>query len=284
MGDVGSSRAAALEQEYPLPGDAIATYQVEGHVRLDAVLSTAEVAFYRPAIQRQVHERSHEARPLAERDTYGKAFLQVGGLRHHDPVCRQFVLARRFAKLAADLMQVDAVRIYNDQALFKEPGGGHTPWHQDQVYWPLDGPQTITMWMPLVDIPEEVGSMRFVSGSHRFGEISGLTIGDPSQAFYERFIAEKKLHVSFYGAMRAGDATFHSGWTLHYAMGNPTPDSREVMTVIYFADGLRLMEPNNKEREVDARELFPGLTAGDLAASPSNHLVYRRTDSVARGG
>lgn len=29
--------------------------------------------------------------------------------------------------------QVDGVRIYHDQALFKGPGGGHTPWHCDQV-------------------------------------------------------------------------------------------------------------------------------------------------------
>ena len=68
-------------------------------------------------------------------------------------------------------MGVDGVRLYHDQALYKEPGGGFTPWHQDQTYWPLDTTHTITMWMPLLDIPPNVGSMRFASGSHAFGNL-----------------------------------------------------------------------------------------------------------------
>lgn len=46
--------------------------------------------------------------------------------------------------------------------------------------------------------------------------------------------------------MRAGDTTFHAGQTLHGAPGNPTSNAREVVTIIYFADGTRLFEPNNK--------------------------------------
>ncbi len=43
--------------------------------------------------------------------------------------------------------------------------------------------------------------------------------------------------------MSAGDATFHAGWTLHGAPPNLTGTLRSVMTVIYFADGLRAVEP-----------------------------------------
>lgn len=39
-------------------------------------------------------------------------------------IIQRFVMARRFAKVAAELMGVDGVRIYHDQALFKEPSGG----------------------------------------------------------------------------------------------------------------------------------------------------------------
>ena len=53
-----------------------------------------------------------------------------------DDAVKQFTLAKRFAKIAADLLGVDKVRLYHDQALYKEPGGGFTPWHQDQYYWP----------------------------------------------------------------------------------------------------------------------------------------------------
>jgi hypothetical protein len=40
--------------------------------------------------------------------------------------------SRRLAGIAAQLMGVDSVRLYHDQALFKESGGGRTPWHCDQ--------------------------------------------------------------------------------------------------------------------------------------------------------
>ena len=63
-----------------------------------------------------------------------------------------------------------ACGIYHDQALFKEPGGGHTPWHQDQFYWPFDTEKTITMWMPLADLDPRVGSMTFATGSHTRGQ------------------------------------------------------------------------------------------------------------------
>ena len=128
-------------------------YHRDGHTFVPNLVSPEEMAIYRPAINRVADSRNTETRPLAERDTYGKAFLQISNLFRDDAEVARFVLAQRFARVAAELMGVAGVRIYHDQALFKEPGGGPTPWHQDQHYWPLATDQTITMWMPLVDIP-----------------------------------------------------------------------------------------------------------------------------------
>ena len=49
--------------------------------------------------------------------------------------------------------------------------------------------------------------------------------------------------------MAAGDATFHAGWTLHRAMPNTSNQMREVMTIIFFADGSRLLEADYQERK-----------------------------------
>src|SRR6185312_10791097 len=119
--------------------------------------SPEEIARYREVIVDATMRHNSETRPLEERDTYGKAFLQVMNLWTVDERVKPFVLSRRFAGIAAQLMAVDRVRLYHDQALFKEPGGGHTPWHQDQFYWPLASDRTITMWMPLVDISAIMG-------------------------------------------------------------------------------------------------------------------------------
>jgi len=72
-------------------------------------------------------------------------------------------------------MKVDGVRIYHDQALFKEPGGGFTPWHADQYYWPLETDKTITAWMPLQSIPLTMGPLEFSAGRHRICERQIIT-------------------------------------------------------------------------------------------------------------
>ena len=265
-----------LSSEYTLTQEQINDYQRDGHIMLRGLASRAEMDIYQPAISGAAEQYNVETRPIKERDTYGMAFLQIMNLWIKDEQVRRYSLAKRFAKVAADLMGVDGVRIYHDQALFKEPGGGPTPWHQDQGYWPLDTNNTVTMWMPLVNVPAEVGSMVFGSGSQKFGYLGDLPISDTSQAEFEKFVADRGIERKSYGALTAGDASFHNGWTLHCAPGNPTANMREVMTVIYFADGVRCAVPANAQQESDLRSWLPGCKPDDLAASELNPLAYKR--------
>jgi hypothetical protein len=263
-----------LSSDYPLTQDQKNDFARDGHILLRGVASPEEVAAYRPVITAAVDRFKTEMRPMEERDTYGKAFLQIMNLWVQDEAVRRYSLARRFGKIAADLMGVDGVRMWHDQALYKEPHGGITPWHQDQFYWPLDTDKTVTMWMPLVDVPIERGALTFASGTHTKGYLGELEISDESDAFFDRFVAEQGFPISV-APMAAGDATFHTGWTLHHAPGNATDTMREVMTVIYFADGIRISEPDNQARVNDLASWLPGLKPGDLAASELNPVIYR---------
>jgi ectoine hydroxylase-related dioxygenase (phytanoyl-CoA dioxygenase family) len=265
-----------LASEYSLGDDAIAAFRRDGHVYLPRVVTRDELAAYRPAIVEATYQHNQEKRALAERDTYARAFLQVCNLWTKDDTVRRFVLARRFGKIAAGLMGVDGVRLYHDQALFKESGGGYTPMHQDQYYWPLDTNHTITMWMPLVDLPADVGGMRFASGSQDAGYVGELPISDRSEEVLTRLIAERRFRLVETGAINAGDATFHAGWTLHGAQPNTSPMMREVMTIIYFADGTRVGEPETEGQRSDLSSWLPGLRPGDVAATGLNPLVYSR--------
>ncbi|WP_336786207.1 phytanoyl-CoA dioxygenase family protein [Paenibacillus sp. MMO-177] len=263
-----------LDSEYALTAEQIASYQEDGHIYLKNVATQEEIAEYEPIITEWVQKLNYHDKPVSERDTYGKAFIQVGNLWEKSEACSLFSLAKRFGQIAAELMGVDGVRMYHDQALFKEPGGGHTPWHQDQIYWPFDTSNTITMWMPLVPIPQEVGTMTFASGTHTLGYVSKQEISDESHKTLGQYIEGKQIPTVNYGAMSAGDATFHAGWTMHCAPGNPTDSMRKVMTVIYVADGTRIATPDSKPRENDLRNWLPGCKPGDLAASPLNPLIY----------
>ncbi|MBC8102743.1 MAG: phytanoyl-CoA dioxygenase family protein [Cytophagales bacterium] len=267
----------SLDSPYSLTPDQIAAYQKEGFALLRGVATPDEVTPYREEITNLTMEFARGYKPLDQRDTYGKAFIQLGNVWQRNAVVEKFTQARRFARIAAELMGVDGVRIYHDQALYKEAGGGHTPWHQDQQYWPLDGVPCVTLWMPLVDADESMGTMRFAVGSQRLGYLGPQNISDDSEALFQKMIADKGYTVAAAGAMKAGDATFHDGWTLHGAPGNASPGTtREVMTVIYFADGGKISPPDSLQRESDMAKWFPGLEPGDLAASPLNPLVYHK--------
>jgi len=276
MSAVQSSSLPPLDADYPLTQEHIDSYRRDGHVMIRGLLAPEEIAAYRQVILNAVALMKSEVRPLEERDTYGKAFLQIMNLWVKDEAAKAFVLSQRLAKVAAQLMEVDGTRLYHDQALFKEPGGGPTPWHQDQHYWPLATDNTITMWMPLVDADTSMGTMRFASGSQRLGYLGDLPISDESEATFERFIHENGYRLTESGAMKAGDATFHSGWTLHGAPGNSSNQMREVMTIIYYPDGTLVGPADNANRQADLAGWLPGLKPGDVAASELNPLPYKK--------
>lgn len=270
-----------LASNYDLDAEQIASYQQNGHIFLRQVATPEEISAYRPIITQAAQRYNTETRPLQERDTYGKAFLQIMNLWQRDEEVRRFVLARRFAKIAADLMGAKGVRIYHDQALFKEAGGGPTPWHQDQYYWPLDTDKFVTMWMPLTMVTPEMGPMTFVTGSQREGYLGKFPISDESQARFQQVIQDRQLKLTTYHELEAGDATFHTGWMLHAAGANSTEQVREAMTIIYFADGAKIIEPDNGGRANDLQRWLPGLKVGDLAASVLNPLVYSTSRNIA---
>jgi ectoine hydroxylase-related dioxygenase (phytanoyl-CoA dioxygenase family) len=250
-------------------GPAVDAAQVEsfardGHVLVPSLASPSEAASHRPVIEAAALRTAWDTRPLEERDTYGRAFLQSFNLWRLDPVIARFVHAERFARTAAALLGVEHVRLYHDQALCKEPGGGRTPWHQDQYYWPMDTDRTVTMWMPLVDVPAEIGTMTFASGSHLLGDLRGHAISDASDAEFANLVEDRALPTCTYGAVRAGDATFHAGWTIHSAGANPTDLLRTVMTVIYVADGARVLPQLTEAQDLDRRVWLGGTEPGAL--------------------
>ena len=126
----------------------------------------------------------------------------------------------------------------------------------------------------LVDVAPEVGSMIFASGSNHLGDLGGPAISDESEAMFAASVRERKLPQHTYGALAAGDATFHAGWTLHRAGTNPTNASRPVMTIIYYADGARLTEPVDDYQRWDLALWLKGSVPGELANGERNPLLW----------
>lgn len=248
-------------------------FRKNGHTLTRNIISAEELAAYREAILEAAEKFNTEKRKIEDRDTYGKAFLQIMNLWTRDENVRRFVMAKRFGKIAAELLGVENVRIYHDQALFKEAGGGPTPWHQDQYYWPLDTHNTVTMWMPLVDINVEMGMLTFASESYHGGFALNKEISDESEQEFDDIVEEKKYPIARAEEMKAGDATWHYGYTIHKAPGNYSDKMREVMTIIYVADGAKITQPNNEWQENDHKTWLRSKEVGTFADSELNPLV-----------
>ncbi|MDR3697061.1 phytanoyl-CoA dioxygenase family protein [Mucilaginibacter sp.] len=259
-----------LDDFKELPVENIREFQEKGHTLVKQVLSKEEIAGYRPVIVGAAEKYNTETRKLQDRDTYGKAFLQIMNLWRNDEDAKKFVLGKRMAKIAADLMGVENVRLYHDQALFKEAGGGPTPWHQDQYYWPIDTNNTITMWMPLVDIDIEMGMLTFASGSYKEGSIFNYEISDESDDAFDNYVKDHHFPISRAKTMNAGDATWHRGFTIHHANGNNSSKMREVMTIIYVADGARITPYKNNWQKNDHHKWLMGKPVGELIDSELN--------------
>jgi ectoine hydroxylase-related dioxygenase (phytanoyl-CoA dioxygenase family) len=279
----GATQTTQSELDVPYTGlspTATADFNRDGFVHLSGVLSPETIAHYEPTITSEVIRLNTQHLPLEQRDTYGKAFLQVSNLWRENEKVRELVFSRRLAGIAAQLLGVHAVRLYHDQALYKEPGGGITPWHADEYYWPLSSDRCATIWLPLQETPPPMGPLAFARGSHNFSYGRDLPISDESEARLNQVLADQRFE-DVEEPFALGDASFHRGWTFHHAGPNRGTVPRRVMTVIYMDADIRVAEPVNAPQIRDLAWM-PGTPVGSVPDTPLNPMLFdSRTTATA---
>ncbi|SNY99890.1 phytanoyl-CoA dioxygenase family protein [Flagellimonas pacifica] len=265
-----------LYEPYVLSDKQLDFYGKNSFIKIKEVLSPKIIDYFNTVISAKVDEMNTQTLPLEKRDTYGKAFLQIFNLWTQDERIRELLFSKRLAQLASDLMKVDGVRMYHDQALFKEGGGGITPWHVDQYYWPLTTDKTITAWIPLQAVPLQMGPLEFAAGSQHIKTGRDLSIGDESET-----IIGKKLRLTncpkIVEPFDVGEISFHSGWIFHRAGANSTQQTRKVMTIIYMDKDMILKKPENDGQLNDWNTWCPNVEIGNVIDSPLNPVLFDRT-------
>ena len=269
---------AELALAYPLERSTVEAFTRDGYVRLKDVLSAPVLEHYGAAIDAYVaRENKLGETPWEDRSTYQRAFIQIMNLWRSDETARELVFAPRLADLASRLMGVSGVRLYHDQALYKEPSppgspGGHTPWHVDQYYWPLDTDNTVTAWIPLQAVPAEMGPLAFARGSQHFVSGRDLAISDQSEEELSSALEAAGFEIDA-GGFDLGEVSFHRGYTFHRAEQNHSDRVRRVMTIIYMDESARLKAPENDNQKLDWETWLPGVEIGEVAASPLNPKI-----------
>lgn len=268
--------ADALNAPYVLCAEQVSAFQRDGHIKLRDVFAPDVLEVYGAEITRLTLALTTETRPLEDRSTYDRAFLQVMNLWTRSEAARDFVFGRRLARIAADLLEVGGVRLYHDQSLYKEPGGGLTPAHADQYYWPLASDRTITAWIPLQTTPDEMGPLGFYTGSHLATFGRDLPISDESE---QQITAAMEAQAFPFDCspFALGDVSFHLGWTFHRAGPNLSLTPRSVMTVIYMDKDMRLKTPVNTMQENDWAQWCAGAHVGRIIDTPLNPVLFSRS-------
>jgi phytanoyl-CoA hydroxylase len=228
--------------DYPLTQDQIDQYRRDGFIQLDDVITGPVLDSLRGAIVNAVAAETSEAsgKPTTgTRATYEKIFNQKVNLwQRHADVAR-LTLSPALGRIAM-LLEGRSMRIWHDQALFKEPmkGNNKTPWHQDAVYWPhVDRWHQTTIWIALKDATTQNGCMAFVEGTQSLGPLPPVDLADPQDLFDNAPHLRPVKPVP--RPLKAGSATFHNGLTFHYAGPNKSDGTREAFAIIYMPDGTR---------------------------------------------
>ena len=223
-----------------LDAASIREFQQRGFVVTTSGLSAAELERYSAAVDAEVAMRTAEDhRPVADKNRYEQSFVQCMRLWETNAVVRELTCAPGLAGIAAQLLDTEGVRLWQDQALYKEAGGQETTPHQDQTFWPIGEEGLISAWIPFDDVTLENGAMSYVPGSHRVGRLKVVDIThstDPYDILNDPALGGA---VPEPVEVKAGSVVWHHGLTVHQAAANTTSATRRVFTIVYVAANAR---------------------------------------------
>ena len=153
-----------------LSPELVARFERDGFVVVPDLLAPEELDALGPLVDAAVAERTRgDRRTLAEKSAYEQSFLQCINLWEDHPELRRLTFHPRITRAAAALLGAPALRLWHDQALYKEAGGRGTEPHQDHPYWPIAETDAVTAWIPFDAVTLESGAMGYLPGSHRVG-------------------------------------------------------------------------------------------------------------------
>ena len=167
---------------------------------------------------------------------------------------RDFVYRSPAAEVAAALMRSSTGRFFHDHVLVKEPGTSIvTPWHQDQPYYCVQGQQSVSFWIPLDPVAQEI-SLQCLAGSHRSGKLhkpkrfdgTDLYENDETEAVPD-IDSNRDAYDILSWAMQPGDAVAFNFRTVHGAAANTGRGARRrVFSARWVGDDALFIDREGK--------------------------------------
>ena len=219
-------------------------FERDGFVVIPDLLTLDELDMYAALVTAAVKERTAgDDVALEQKSRYQQSFVQCMNLWEDYESVRPLTFHPRLGQAAAELLGIDAVRLWHDQALYKQAGGRPTDAHQDHPYWPMKETPSVTAWIPFEGSTLASGALGYLAGTHTIGmrKFVNIFFGEPQDILSEPEVRD--IEPTFVEVPK-GSVAFHHGLTIHLAKPNTTDRDRAVHTIIYFADGNTRGYPN----------------------------------------
>lgn len=224
----------------PTP-DQIEAFRRDGFVVIENVLDAGELETWRATVGDAVRERVELQNGLNNQfeggdPFYAAVFTQALRLGDTHAGIRPLVRAPELGKLAGDLIGAEAMRIWHDQALVKEPHGNQTTWHRDTPYWAFHTRTAVNFWIALDDATLANGCLWYLPGTHLMGDYDLVKIGRNMTDIFKAYPQWAAIEPVA-APCPAGSIVIHNSMVVHGAGPNMTTKRRRAMTVAYFPDG-----------------------------------------------
>lgn len=235
----------SITSSFPINSAEKNRFLADGYIRLNKVISTEELEWYRARYDSLFADES-EVKQLGGKDEQGRAALpQILNPHQKIPELLDLPYLKRLEMIAKFVLGPEAT-FRNDHMILKPAGhGAATPWHQDQAYHKPDHiVTTINFWLPLEGATVSGGSMHYVRRSHRGTIVPHryLIPGDRNSAM----VADHQDYWSANGeALECpiGSVLLHHSYCMHYAGPNLTDQPRRAYIAVFAIPPQPLKKP-----------------------------------------
>ncbi|MFA6262706.1 MAG: phytanoyl-CoA dioxygenase family protein [Bacteroidia bacterium] len=256
--------------------DLVEAFARDGAVRLQGLLTAAEVALLREGIDANLAAPSPRALVASQPGDPGR-FVEDFCNWQDNHAYRRVIFESKLAAVAGALTGANTVRLYHDHMLTKEPGTRQrTPWHQDQPYYNVDGLQNVSFWIP-VDPVRRPSTLEFVAGSHRGPWLMPRTFRDQQAKWFPEgsladlpdIDADPARFPIIGWPVEPGDVIAFHMLALHAAGGVDGDRRRRVFSVRFLGDDMR-----HAPRAWKTSPDFPGLAERLPAGAPLDDPLF----------
>ncbi|MBS1256566.1 MAG: hypothetical protein MAG581_02391 [Deltaproteobacteria bacterium] len=248
----------------------VETFSRDGVVILRNMFSADWIRLLKAGIARNLAEHGERTR-IWDRSPDGKYTLYDSDNWGRIDEYRKFVFESSIRVIASRLLNTSKVNFFFEAVFIRSDGVQFkTPWHQDEPYWSVEGFDTVSIWMPLMDVKKK-SALSFVPGSHRwdkkfkqqdFGELNPDNQNDVYKVKFDSSWEpmpdidsdREKFNVVSWD-MSAGDCVAFNGRIIHGGSGQlESGKELQVFNTQWLGDDVKVnfrsygMDPDHSDK------------------------------------